>query len=165
MGTVKSARLRYWLGAGASISLVLIFLLAVAGKLFGQVEVSSLFFTYLADFLLPFITAVYLWLPVIEIAVGLLLVTGILARPAASLAVVLITIFIANNSWLIAHGFGDEPCGCFGALEEMAELKLLTIGSLGLDVVMLVLALATLFLARVSFFNTSPWFWAGKTGE
>ena len=39
---------------------------------------------------------------------------------------------------------------------------MLTIGALILDAVMLLLALATLFLARVSFFNINPWFWAEK---
>jgi hypothetical protein len=38
----------------------------------------------------------------------------------------------------------------------------LTIGALVLDAVMLLLALVTLFLARVSFFNITPWFWAEK---
>lgn len=162
---IKSARLKYWLGMGAGIVLGLIFLLAGGGKLLSQAEVFSIFFTPFADFLLPFATVLYRWLPVVEIAIGLLLITGILARPSASLALVLIIVFMANNSWLISHGFGDEPCGCFGALEEIAQLRLLIIGALSLDVVMLVLALATLFWAQVSFFNINPWFWAGRTGE
>jgi len=85
-----------------------------------------------------------------------------LARPAAVLAVGLIVVFMANNSWLIAHGFGAEPCGCFGILEEIARIRVLTIGALVLDAVMLLLALATLFLAQVSFFNINSWFWAEK---
>ena len=165
MGIIKSVCFKRWIGLGAAIVLGLIFLLAGVGKLLGQLEGSFIFFTPFADFLLPFAPEIYLWLPVIEIAVGLLLITGVLARPAAALAVGLIAVFMANNSWLISHGFGAEPCGCFGILEEIAQLRLLTIGSLGLDVVMLLLALATLFLARVSFFNINPWFWADKTGE
>jgi uncharacterized membrane protein YphA (DoxX/SURF4 family) len=132
------------------------------GKLLNQVETFSIFFALFADFLLPFAPAIYLWLPVIEIAIGLLLITGVLSRPAAALAVGLIAVFMANNIWLISHGFGAEPCGCFGALGEIAQLRMLTIGALGLDAVMLLLALATLFLARVSFFNINPWFWAER---
>ena len=162
MGIIKSVRFKRWVGLGAGIVLGLVFLLSGVGKLLNEYDVFFIFFTPFADFLLPFAPAIYLWLPVIEIAVGLLLISGILARPAAVLAVVLIAIFLANNSWLIAHGFGAEPCGCFGILEEIARLRMLTIGALILDVVMLLLALATLFLARVSFFNISPWFWAEK---
>ncbi|UCG09852.1 MAG: DoxX family protein [Dehalococcoidia bacterium] len=162
MGIIKSVRFKRWLGPGAAIVLGLVFLLAGAGKLFNEYDVFFIFFTPFADFVLPFAPLIYLWLPVIEIAVGLLLISGILARPAAVLAVGLIAIFIANNSWLIAHGFGAEPCGCFGVLEELARVRMLTIGALVLDVVMLLLALATLFLAPVSFFNINTWFWAEK---
>jgi uncharacterized membrane protein YphA (DoxX/SURF4 family) len=162
VGVVKSVRFRRWLGLGAAIVLGLVFLLSGVGKLLNEYDVFFIFFTPFADFMLPYARLVYLWLPVVEIAIGLLLITGILARPAAVLAVVLIAIFLANNSWLIAHGFGAEPCGCFGILEEIAQLRMLTIGALVLDAVMLLLALATLFLARVSFFNITPWFWAEK---
>lgn len=162
MGIIKSVRLKRWLGLGTAIILGLIFLFSGVGKLLNEFDVFFIFFTPFADFLLPFAPAIYLWLPVIEVAIGLLLVSGILARPAAALAVGLIAVFMANNSWLISHGFGFEPCGCFGLLEEIAQLRMLTIGALVLDAVMLVLALATLFLARVSFFNLNPWFWAEK---
>lgn len=162
MGIIKPVRFKRWLGPGAAIVLGLVFLLSGAGKLFNEYDVFFIFFTPFADFVLPFAPLIYLWLPVIEIAVGLLLISGILARPAAVLAVGLIAIFIANNSWLIAHGFGAEPCGCFGVLEELARVRMLTIGALVLDVVMLLLALATLFLAPVSFFNINTWFWAEK---
>ncbi|HUU08421.1 MAG TPA: MauE/DoxX family redox-associated membrane protein [Dehalococcoidales bacterium] len=162
MGIIKSVRFKRWVGLGAGIVLGLIFLLSGVGKLLNEYDVFFIFFTPFADFLLPFAPLIYLWLPVVEIAVGLLLITGILARPAAALALGLIAIFIANNSWLIAHGFGDQPCGCFGILEEIARLRILTIGALVLDVVMLLLALAILFLVRVSFFNINSWFWAEK---
>ena len=162
MGIIKSVRFKRWLGLGAAIVLGLVFLLSGVGKLFNEYDVFFIFFTPFADFMLPYATAIYLWLPVVEIAVGLLLITGVLARPAAVLALGLIVVFVANNSWLIAHGFGAEPCGCFGILEEIAQLRMLTIGALILDAVMLLLALATLFLARVSFFNINPWFWAEK---
>ena len=162
MGIIKSVRFKRWLGLGAGIVLGLIFLLSGVGKLLNEYDVFFIFFTPFADFLLPFAPLIYLWLPVVEIAVGLLLVTGILAKPAASLALGLIAIFIANNSWLIAHGFGSEPCGCFGILEEIARLRVLTIGALVLDAVMLLLALAILFLAQVSFFNINSWFWAER---
>lgn len=164
MGIIKSFRFKRWVGLGAGIILGLIFLLSGVGKLLNGTDVFFIFFTPFADFLLPFASVIYLWLPVIEIAIGLLLISGILARPAAALAVGLVTVFMANNSWLISHGFGSQPCGCFGILEEIAHLRMLIIGALSLDVVMLLLALATLFLARVSFFNISPWFWAEKTG-
>jgi len=162
VGIIKSVRFKRWIGLGAAIVLGLIFLLSGVGKLLGQLEGFFIFFTPFADFLLPFAPVIYLWLPVIEIAVGLLLITGVLARPAAALALVLTTVFIANNSWLISHGFGAEPCGCFGILEELARIRILTIGALVLDAVMLLLALAILFLARVSFFNINSWFWAEK---
>jgi uncharacterized membrane protein YphA (DoxX/SURF4 family) len=162
VGIIKPVRLKRWVGLGAAIVLGLIFILSGGGKLLNQAEFFSIFFTPFADFLLPFVPVIYRWLPVIEIAIGLLLISGVLARPAAALAVVLLAVLMANNSWLIIHGFGYEPCGCFGILEELAQLRMLTIGALVLDIVMLLLALVALFLVRVSFFSIKPWFWAGR---
>jgi uncharacterized membrane protein YphA (DoxX/SURF4 family) len=53
-------------------------------------------------------------LPVLEIAVGLLLVTGLLTRAAAAVGGLLMIVFIAGVASAWARGLAID-CGCFGA--------------------------------------------------
>ena len=152
------------MGIGAGIILGLIIVIAGAGKLLYQAEFLAI--------ILPnsFLSATQAkivadWLPWIELILGLLLIIGIAARLVAALSCLLVVTFIAHNSWLISHGLGYEPCGCLGIVERLTQGELSTIGSLYLDIVMLVLALIVLFYYQRRFINTSPWFLRkGKNG-
>lgn len=154
---------KHWLGTGAGIALGLIFVVAAIGKLLDQGGALrfKVFFTPFIDLLTPaFIRAFFIWLPWIELILGSLLIIGIAARLVAALASLLIAGFISNNAWLLAHGLGYEPCGCFGILDRIINAKLSTSGSLYIDIAMLALIAVILFCYQGSFLNIYPWFLA-----
>lgn len=59
-------------------------------------------------------------LPVIEVAIGLLLVLGLFTRVAAWLGAATMVAFIIGISWVWAHGISID-CGCFGGGGESAN--------------------------------------------
>ena len=156
---------RHWIGVWGVLFLGLIFIAAGTGKLLLQAENVELFI--FPDFLPPaFAEAVYVWIPHIELAIGILLISGIAAKFVASLASLLIAGFITSNSLLLKLGMGAEPCGCFGAAERIAQERLSVIGALYLDGVMVALVMVILFCYQRSFFNIYPWFIKrGKNAE
>ena len=143
----------------------LIFTVAGLGKLLHQAEAFKLFF--FPEFLTPaFTKAVLIWLPRVELTIGLLLIIGIAAKLVTTFSALLIFGFMANNVWSLIHGLGDKPCGCFGVAERIAQAKLSILGAMYLDVVMLVLVLIVLICYQTRFLNIYPWFLAGgKIGE
>ena len=155
---------KHWLAIGAGILLGLIFVAAGLGKLLQPSEAFKIFFTSyptsLQGFLTPaFFKAIFIWLPRIELTVGLLLIIGIVVKSMAALSSVLIAGFMANNSWLISQGLGYEPCSdCFGMLERIIQARLSTVGALYIDIGMLVLALIILFYYPGNFLTACPWF-------
>ena len=160
-------RHKHWISVGASIALGLIFLVAGLGKLLHQPDAVRLFFIPLPDFLTLTLTkAVFNLLPYLELMIGLLLVTGIAAKFAATFSSVLIAGFIAHGGFLIRRGLWSEPCNCFGKWKTVPYTELSVIGSLYLDIVMLALVLIILFWYQRSFFSVYPWFLArGKIAE
>jgi len=150
-------RSKHWIGVGASLILGLIFATAGLGKLLHQTEAYKLFFS--PDFLTPALAkAVFIWLPRLELIIGLLLIIGVAAKLVTIFSSVLIAGFITNNVWLLAQGLGDKPCGCFGIAERIAQGRLSTLGSLYVDIAMLALVLIILFYYQSRFFNIYPWF-------
>jgi len=90
------------------------------------------------------------------VVLGSLLIIGIATKLMASFSAVLIVAFIANNSWMIYHGLGGEPCGCAGVIENLGMMSV--IDSLYLDMGMLVLVLIILFCYLDNFLTIRPWF-------
>ena len=78
-------------------------------------------------------------LPWVEIIVGLLLIFGIVLRPAAALSILLSVSFVIAKAVTLYRG-QDVICGCFGEW-----LTLLISQSLFIDVVMVVMAVQILF--------------------
>ena len=150
-------RYKFWAGVGASILLGLIFLASGLGKLLSQEEFLTVIIP--KTFLTPFMAnLVAHWLPWVEVVLGFLLIFGIASKLMASLSTVLTIAFIVNNSWLISHGLGYEPCGCFGTFERMFLGELSTIESLYLDIGLLALiAVIWLFYPRNPL-AIRPWF-------
>lgn len=146
---------KYWIGIGASIILGLIFVAAGVGKLLHQPEAFKIFFSPFPGFLSPaFAKAFFIWLPRIELIVGLLLIFGIVAKLAAAFSLVLIAGFITNNSLLLIQRLGQEPCpSCFGP-----QVTLRALDALYIDVGMMALVLIILFCYQSNFFNIYPWF-------
>lgn len=144
-------RYKYWIGVGASIFLGIIFMAAGLGKLLHQPEPIELFI--FSEYLTAAQTKnIYIWLPRLELLIGLLLVTGVAAKLVAALSLPLIAGFITNNSLLLIQGHEHCP-SCFGPL-----VILPTVDALCIDVGMLALALIILFCYQSNFFNIYPWF-------
>ena len=146
-----------WFATSAGIILGLIFLAAGLGKLLNPME-SSIIFVF-PEFLPNAVDKfIYQWLPYVEIIIGVLLITGIIARLTASLALVLTLGLIASNSIMLVQGLGDKPCGCFGEAERLAQLSLSVTGALYIDVVMLILGFMVVLYYQGKFVNVYPWF-------
>lgn len=103
---------RGWAGLAARLLLGVVLLVAGALKLAdlpGSVE------SVVAYRLLPFAwaEAVGLVLPVLEVAVGALLLLGLFTRPGAVVAGLLMLAFVAGVVSAWARGLSND-CGCFG---------------------------------------------------
>lgn len=77
-------------------------------------------------------------LPGVEILVGLLLVVGLLSRPAALVTATMLLAFIVGLSQALLRGI-DLRCGCFGGADAA------TWGTVLRDVVMLAAAVSVLW--------------------
>ena len=152
---------RHRAGIIAGIVLGLILVAAGLGKLLqegGAFRLKILVSPFPEFFMAEIMKAAFVWLPWIELVVGLLLIIGVAARFMSVISSVLIAGFIANNSWMLVKGLGYEPCYCFGIWEVMAKARLSTVTSLYIDIIMLALVLVVLFCYRRRFFNIYPWF-------
>lgn len=61
-------------------------------------------------------------LPMVEIAVGLLLIVGLTTRVAAGVAAVLLAAFVTGVVWAWARGLRID-CGCFGGGGELGATE------------------------------------------
>ena len=152
-----------WLAIVASMLLGLIFVAAGLGKLLQHAEVFRIYFasypSYLLDLLSPaFFEAIFVWLPPIELTIGLLLIIGIEAKLMAVFSSVLVAGFMANNSWLISQGLKYESCGCFGIIEKLTQARLSTVSALYIDIGMLALVVIILLYYPGNFITVRPWF-------
>ncbi|GAB4198504.1 MAG: hypothetical protein OHK0013_07720 [Sandaracinaceae bacterium] len=105
-----------WLVVVLRLVVAAIFLFAAAPKLLDPVAFARDIDNYrmVPDGL---IGSLAITLPVVEILVGLALVTGILARGAAVVAGAMLVAFAAGMVQAILRGI-DLDCGCFGQLAE-----------------------------------------------
>ena len=149
-------RYRYWIAFGASILLALVFLTSGVGKLLGQ----SAFLLALSTYIISPAAAALLarWLPWVELVLGLCLLVGIFPQIAAGVSTILVAAFILHNSWMIANGFGHEPCSCLGVMERIFGGNMSTTTSLYVDIGLVVLALAVYFCYPGRLLNARPWF-------
>ena len=148
-------RYRYWLSFGASITIAIVFLSSGIGKLMGQsaflLEVStSVINPALAELL-------SIYLPWIEITLGVCLLVGIIPQIAAGFSAVLVAAFILHNSWLISLGLGQKPCPCLGVLDVVFGGKLSTTGALYIDIGLIIIALAVYVCYPGKILNIHPW--------
>jgi uncharacterized membrane protein YphA (DoxX/SURF4 family) len=146
-------------GMVAGIILGLIFVVAGFGKLLTDAEGFTMIFNPFPGFLASaFADAIFIWLPYLEVVIGLLLIIGVLPKLMAVIAAVLTAGFITDKVWLLSQGLGYEPCSCFGILDRIIGAELSTADSLYLDIIMLALVLIVLFWHKSSFFNIYPQF-------
>jgi uncharacterized membrane protein YphA (DoxX/SURF4 family) len=145
-----------WIATGAGIILGLVFLAAGLGKMLNPG--SSILFVF-PEFLPAGLDEfIFLWLPRIEVVLGLLLLVGVAARLVATLVLTLTAGMVANNSILLVQGLGEEPCGCFGQAERLTQLNLSVTGALYIDAAMLALGFMVLLFYGGTYFNINPWF-------
>ncbi len=149
-------RYRYRIAFGASMALAVVFIAAGIGKLLGQSAFLLALQTFpLSERLIAFVAG---WLPWLELVVGLCLLAGIVPQIASGVAVLLAAAFILHNGWMIANGMAYQPCPCLGVLGQIFGGELSTIGSLYVDIVMFILALAVYFCYPGRLLNGRPWF-------
>lgn len=149
-------RYRNWAGIAAGILLGLIFLVAGIGKL-QQTEAFMIIFGLHRALLFPTLANhIDTWLPRMETALGLLLIASIATKLTVTFSSVLIAAFIFNNSWEIARGAGENPCGCFGQASFLGYIS--TTQALYIDIGMLALALIILFWYPGNWRTVRPWF-------
>ncbi len=153
---------QHFLAILSGIILGLILVAAGVGKILHPAAILDVFFNYFPRFTPFFLTsaftdAILVWLPRAELVIGVLLITGVLVRLMSALALLLVAGFTANNIWLLNHGQGHNPCGCFGT-EEILGITLTNTTALYLDIAMVILALASAFYYRGNFVNIYPWF-------
>ena len=146
-------RHRHWFGVGAAIVLGLILAAAGVAKLMHQPEAYEVFFIPFPALISRMFTKFYfIWLPRIELALGLLLIFGIAARFISTLALILIAGFITSNSIMIIRNL-SLCLSCFGP-----RIQLSTVSALTVDLIMVVLVVIILFCYRRKFFDIYPWF-------
>jgi uncharacterized membrane protein YphA (DoxX/SURF4 family) len=150
-------RYRYRIAFGASMALAVVFIAAGIGKMMGQ----SAFLLELSTYVVSEQLAAWLatWLPWLELVVGLCLLVGVIPQIAAGVAVLLSAAFILHNGFMIANGMGYHPCGCLGILDRVFGGELSTVGSLYVDIVLVILALAVYFSYPGRLLNVRPWFY------
>ena len=145
-------RHRHWFGVEAAVVLGLILAAAGVAKLLHQPEAYEVFFIPFPALISRVFTKFYfIWLPRIELALGLLLIFGIAARFISVLALTLITGFIISNSVMIIHNL-SLCLSCFGP-----RVQLPTVSALVIDLIMVALVVIILLCYRRSFFDIYPW--------
>ena len=134
-------RFRNWIGILAAIFLGITFIVAGSGKLLTPVVEAEIPKAFLVILI------------IIELGIGIFLVTGVLVKPVASFSLFLIACFIISN--ILMKMLGMEEClSCFGAMGKLSTTQALMI-----DGVMMALAVTILAFYPGRFFNKRPWFW------
>jgi len=141
---------RYWMNVPAMLLLGMFLIVAGVGKLLYN---SNSFASYPFLESLPLTQALYLALPYIEIAIGLMLIHGFMVKFAATMAGSMVAVFAISNILLINVGKGFELCGCFGMAGSLTYVDALVI-----DFIMAVLVAAVFICHRGRYFNLTPWF-------
>ena len=142
---------------GPSIFLALTLLASGTGKVPGQTEfIDALlqsFWTPATAYLIGYC------LPWVEIALGGLLLLGIIPRIVAALCLPLTIGFIANNSWALSQGIKQLPtCAyCLGKWEELLG-AMSPLQALHFDIVLFCLASVILLFHPSRFLDFRPWF-------
>ena len=141
---------RYWMNVPAMTFLGMLFIVAGVGKLLYQSD-SFAPFPFLES--LPFTQVLYVVLPYIEIAIGALLIHGVMVKFAATLCAFMVAIFVASTVVLIAMGKGAELCGCFGMAGRLTHIEALVV-----ELLMAGLITVVILCHRGRYFNLIPWF-------
>ena len=139
------------------------FIASGTGKLFGDMETPAQAMAFI-NAMLPeallaplFIDFIYkILVPVLfpwaELILGIALLIGLMPRLAAVLTLPLLAAFMGTNIWTIAGGEYSQCANCFGIWEKFFGY-LTPYQSLGIDIILGLLALAVIFLQPGRFFS------------
>ncbi len=145
-------------GILAAVTLGLIFLIAALGKFPAQTDAYTILLVLQKTPLLRALSDyVHIVIPLLELVIGLLLVSGVAARIAALGAAVMVFAFIFNNLWLLRKGLAQEPCGCFGGTLNHLLGFITTKDALYVDFGMLSLIGLILTLYPAHWFDLKLW--------
>jgi cytochrome c biogenesis protein CcmG/thiol:disulfide interchange protein DsbE len=151
-----SYRFRYIISLLAGLLIAFTFIASGTGKLFGDLEtpaqviafinamvpevlLTPLIVSFLYKILVPII------FPWAELILGTALLIGLMPRLAAVLTLPMIAAFMGTNIWTVATGEYSQCASCFGIWEKFFGY-LTPYQSLGIDIVLGLLALAVIFL-------------------
>lgn len=140
------------------------FIASGTGKLFGDMETPAQAMAFinamlpealLTPFIMDFIYKILV--PVIfpwaELILGIALIAGLMPRLAAILTLPMIAAFMGTNIWTIASGEYSKCASCFGIWEKIFGY-LTPYQSLGIDIILGLLALCVVFLQPGRFFSS-----------
>jgi uncharacterized membrane protein YphA (DoxX/SURF4 family) len=159
-----SYRIKDILSLVAGLLIGFTFVASGTGKLFGDMEtpaqvmafinamipealLTPIFIDFVYKILVPFI------FPWAELLLGIALLIGLMPRLAAALTLPMIAAFTATNIWTIATGEYSQCASCFGVWEKVFGY-LTPYQSLGIDILLGLLALCVIFLQPGRFFSS-----------
>lgn len=159
-------RVKEIISLAAGLLIGFTFIASGTGKLFGDMEtpaqamafinamlpealLTPLFMAFTYKILVPIV------FPWAELILGIALLIGLLPRLAALLTLPLIAAFMGTNIWTIAMGEYSHCASCFGIWEKIFGY-LTPYQSLGIDILLSLLALAVIFMQPGRFF-ASRW--------
>jgi uncharacterized membrane protein YphA (DoxX/SURF4 family) len=150
----RFARVAPWVSTAVRLVLAGVFL--SAGGLKAVDPQSSVAAVRAYELLPPSLETVVGWgLPFVEIALGLLLVTGAFTRALAVASAVLLSVFIAGVVSAAVRGLSID-CGCFGGGGSVAPGQTEYTGEVVRDAALLLLALWLVWQPRSRFALESP---------
>ena len=147
----------------AGLLIAFTFIASGTGKLFGDMETPAQIMAFI-NAIIPealltplFIDFIYkILVPVIfpwaELILGMALLTGLMPRLAAAFTLPLLTAFMGTNIWTIATGEYSQCASCFGIWGKIFGY-LTPYQSLGIDIILGLLAFCVIFLPESRFFS------------
>jgi len=146
-------------GIAGGVILGLIFLVTGFFKLPVQTDAYTILLVVRKETILLWLSDyVHVIVPLLEIILGFLLISGAAARLAALASAVLVGMFIYNNIWLIREGVDLRSCHC---LEDAMTRLLASISAteaLYIDFAMLGLIFLILTFYPDKWLSLRPWF-------
>ena len=152
----------------ASIIVGLVLAFAGSGKLLGVGEMPGQTMMFLSEILPDFLFTpgianfigsilLPLIIPSVELFLGICLLLGMWPRFIAIFCMLLASVFMADNSWLISIGMQQFPsCECFGIWEDIFG-TLTPFQSLHIDIGLFLLSLTIILAHPHGFFSSPGW--------
>jgi len=155
---MNKKRISIFVGIAAGVILGLIFLVAGFGKLPVQTDAYTILLVIRKETILLWLSDyVHIIVPLLEIVLGFLLISGVAARLTALASAVLVGLFIFNNIWLIRSGVDQDSCHCFGDAITRWLGGITNWEALYIDFAMLGLILLILTFYPQKWFSLRPW--------